>query len=128
MLLQPVNVTLIREGLRMTSYRPSLISKGSRLPVPMGPLRALQQIETVDTDEPFAIVPMDQALGSQVPPDDRMAAKVRWAEQAQYTILTREVPPTFAPYNAVIRVSERGTEDRHRDYLAHLVFEHDVIV
>lgn len=53
-----------------------------------------------------------------------MRAKVQWAERAQYTILTRDVPASFAPYNAVIRISERGTEDRQRDYLAQLELEH----
>jgi len=30
------------------------------------------------------------------------------------------VPSNFAPFNAVIRISESGTEDRKRDYLAEL--------
>jgi hypothetical protein len=89
----------------------------------MGPLRALQLIETVGDSRPFAIVPVMQALGSAMTPNDRMAAKVRWAEQATYAILTRDVPAAFAPYNTVIRVSERGTEDSQRDYLAHMVFD-----
>jgi hypothetical protein len=55
-----------------------------------------------------------------------MAEKIRWAERVRYTILTDDVPASFGPYNAVIRVSERGTEDQQRDYLAHLVFEHKV--
>ena len=33
--------------------------------------------------------------------------------------------PSFAPVNAIIRLSQRGTEDRQRYYLAHLVFEHE---
>jgi len=52
--------------------------------------------------------------------EDLMAAKVRWAERAEYIVLTRTVPAEFAPYNAIIRVSEAGTEDRDRDYLAEL--------
>ncbi len=91
----------------------------------MGPLRALQLIQTVGDSEPLAIVPIVQTLGTAVAPEDRMAAKVRWAERAQYTVLTWDVPTSFAPYNAVIRVSERGTEDRQRDYLAHLVFDQE---
>jgi hypothetical protein len=91
----------------------------------MGPLRALQPIETVGDGEPFTIVPIPQRLGGAVSPGDSMAAKVRWAERAEYTVLTRDVPASFAPYNAVIRISESGTEDRQRDYLAHLVFEEE---
>lgn len=106
----------------MTSYRPSFGSTRRTSPVETGPLRALQLIETVSSMEPFTIVPIIQVQGSVLTPEERMAAKVRWAERACYTILTHDVPRSFAPYNAVIRVSERGTEDRQRDYLAHLVF------
>jgi hypothetical protein len=91
----------------------------------MGPLRALQLIETVTGGAPFTIVPIVQVLGAVLTPDERMAAKVRWAERAQYTILSRGIPASFAPYNAIIRISERGTEDRQRDYLAHLVYEQE---
>ncbi|HLJ66355.1 MAG TPA: hypothetical protein VKX16_03225 [Chloroflexota bacterium] len=91
----------------------------------MGPLRALELIETVGDVEPFTIVPIRQAFGAVTAPADRMTAKVRWAERAEYTILTRDVPARFAPYNAVIRISARGTEDMQRDYLAHLVFEQE---
>ena len=107
----------------MTSYRPSSTAKRGVTPISLGPLRALQPIETVADAGPFTIVPIVQTLGSVGTADDRMAAKVRWAEQARYTILTRDVPASFAPYNAVIRISEGGTEDRQRDYLAYLVFE-----
>jgi len=107
----------------MTSYRSSIAPKNGASPIPMGPLRGLQLIETIGDAEPFKIVPIIQDLGSAVTPADRVAAKVRWAVRAQYTILTQDVPPSFAPYNAVIRVSRSGTEDKHRDYLAHLVFE-----
>lgn len=89
----------------------------------MGPLRALQLIESVEDAAPFTIVPIMQALGSAITPSDRMAAKVRWAENATYSIITRDVPAAFAPFNTVIRVSERGTEDSRRDYLAHMVFD-----
>lgn len=84
-------------------------------------LSALQLIQTVDDIEPYPIVPVSVAHGSVMPAEDVMAAKVRWAIRAGYTVLTTEVPPRFAPYNAVIRVSERGTEDRDRDYLAQIV-------
>lgn len=125
---QPVSVTLFGEG-------PTVASDGSvsgrprrgAPPLPMGPLRALQLIHTLGDSEPLAIVPVIQPLGTAVPPEDRMAAKVRWAERARYTVLTRNVPASFAPYNAVIRISERGTEDRQRDYLAHLVPETEAL-
>lgn len=94
-------------------------------PVPLGPLRALQLIETVGDSEPFAIIPVAHLLGTLVTPGDRMAAMVRWAERIGYSVLSREVPASFGPYNAVIRVSERGTEDRQRDYLAHLVVDEE---
>lgn len=87
------------------------------------PLRALQLIESVGDVQPFHIVPIMMASGSAVTPADLMATKIRWAERASYTVLTNDVPDSFAPYNAVIRVSERGTEDSRRDYLAHLVLQ-----
>lgn len=90
-------------------------------PISLGELRSVQCIETVSEDEPFAIVPIVQAVGTVVTPDDRMAAKVRWVERAGYTVLTLDVPVSFAPYNAVIRISERGTEDQQRDYLAYFL-------
>jgi hypothetical protein len=89
-------------------------------------LRALQLIETVGDARPVRIAPVVHAQGSVMNANDRMAAKVRWAEQANYAILTRDVPDSFAPYNAVIRVSESGTEDKQRDYLAQLVYELEV--
>ena len=88
-----------------------------------GPLRALQLIESVDDSEPFQILPIMLAYGSAVSASELMLSKVRWAERAEYTVLTRSVPPKFAPYNAIIRVSEKGTEDAKRDYLAQLVEE-----
>ena len=90
---------------------------------PESPLRALQLIEAVGDAEPFRIVPITMAAGTAVTPAELMATKVRWAERASYTVLTNDVPASFAPYNAVIRVSERGTEDSQRDYLAHLVLQ-----
>lgn len=82
-------------------------------------LRALQLIQTVGEREPFAIVPVSYAQGSAMPVTELMAAKVKWAQRAGYTVLPVSVPHRFAPYNAVIRVSERGTEDHMLDYLAH---------
>lgn len=104
----------------MTSHPSSASRKALSSPV-MGPLRAVQLIESVGDVAPFRIVPIMLGQGSAMSANDRMAAKVRWVEQATYTILTRDVPAAFAPYNSVIRVSERGTEDVQRDYLAHLV-------
>ena len=85
---------------------------------PEGPLRALQLIETVGEGEPFEIHPVSQRSGSVVSADEIMTARVKWANRAQYTVLTRNVPERFAPYNAVIRVI--GTEDYRVDYLAQL--------
>lgn len=87
--------------------------------VPEGPLRALILIETVEEQEPFAIRPVSEPTGSASTPAEAMAARVKWANRARYTILTRDVPPQFAPYNAIIRVL--GTEDRRVDYLATLM-------
>jgi hypothetical protein len=50
--------------------------------------------------------------------DEMMSAKVAWANRAGYRILTRDIPSSLAPYNALIRVNEKGTEDRELDYLA----------
>jgi hypothetical protein len=55
-----------------------------------------------------------------MPAEEVMAAKVKWALKAGYTILTKNVPGKFAPFNSVIRVSEAGTEDQNRDYLARI--------
>lgn len=85
------------------------------------PLRARHRIETLGDGEPLTIVPIIQAPGSVSAPGDGMAARVCWAERAQSTRLTRNVLRAFAPYNAIIRISERGTEDRQRDSLAHVV-------
>ena len=52
--------------------------------------------------------------------DELMAAKVKWVSKVTYRIVTQEVPQEFFPYNAVIRLDERGTEDQDRDYLAHI--------
>ena len=109
----------------MTYRSSSAASRGSVPSAPTGPLRALQLIETVGNVEPFDIVPVVLVWGTAMSPANRDAAKVRWAVRTGYTILTRTVPPSFAPYNCVIRVRERGTEDTRRDYLAHLVFDED---
>ena len=84
-------------------------------------LQALQLIESVGDREPFQIVPVSHRYGTVMPANEVMAAKVRWALKAGYRVLTRNVPGTFAPYNAVIRVSEAGTEDQKRDYLASII-------
>jgi hypothetical protein len=85
---------------------------------PEGPLRALQLIETVGDVEPFEIHPVTQSSGSVVSAGEIMTARVKWANRAQYTVLTRNIPERFAPYNAIIRVI--GTEDYRVDYLAQL--------
>jgi hypothetical protein len=91
--------------------------------VGQGSLRKLLLIESVGESEPFEIVPVRQCHGSAMTADESVAVKVRWAEKAGYRVLTRNVPDIFAPYNAVIHVSERGTEDRRLDYLAELTGE-----
>ncbi len=78
-------------------------------------------IESVGAVEPFRIVPIAQCSGTAVGADEVMATKVKWARKAGYTIVTMNVPSTFAPYNAIIRISESGTEDQNRDYLAEIV-------
>lgn len=84
-------------------------------------LRALQLIKSVGDAEPYQIAPITQHQGSIRAATDVMAAKVRWADKAGYAVLTRTVPQSFAPFNAIIRVSEIGTEDQDRDYLAQFV-------
>jgi hypothetical protein len=84
-------------------------------------LKALQLIKSVGEVEPFQISPIVQHQGSIRAATDVMAAKVRWADKAGYTVLTRTLPESFAPFNAIIRVSEIGTEDEDRDYLAQFV-------
>lgn len=88
-----------------------------------GPLRALMLIESVGDIEPFDIVPVSQCRGTAVTPEEAMATRVKWAHKAGYSVLTKDVPAQFAPYNAVIRVSESGTEDLNRDYLARIIDE-----
>jgi hypothetical protein len=110
----------------MTLYRSrSSDSKRGSDPAPEGPLQALQLIEPVGDSQPFRIVPIMQASGTAVSAAELMATKVRWAERASYIVLTEDVPASFAPYNAVIRVSAQGTEDNHRDYLACLRIQED---
>ncbi len=92
--------------------RPESIGKGG--------LRSLQLIETVGDSEPFHIVPVFVRQGTAQAPNEVMALKVKWAEKATYRVLTRRVPDQFAPYNAIIRISEIGTEDFRRDYLAEI--------
>jgi hypothetical protein len=106
----------------LSGSNPVRVGRGAP-PISLGPLRAVQLIHTVGDGESFAIVPVIQAHGTVIPGEERMAAKVRWAERVGYTVITRDIPASFDPYNAVIRISAGGTEDRQRDYLAHLVFE-----
>lgn len=83
-----------------------------------GVLVALQAVESISKEKPLRIVLLSHQQGTAMSAEDFMAAKVRWAERAGYAVLSWQVPETFAPYNAIIRVSESGTEDRDRDYLA----------
>jgi hypothetical protein len=93
----------------------------SSVAVGIGTLQALRLIESVGDLESLHIVPVSQRLGAVMTADEVMAAKVKWARKAGYSVLTQNVPVEFAPYNTVIRVSETGTEDHNRDYLAHIV-------
>ena len=81
-------------------------------------LVALQQIHTVGDVPPFRIVPIVVHHGSTVSPHEIMEAKVKWADRVRWRVISLDVPPEFAPYNAIIRVL--GTEDYHADYLATL--------
>jgi hypothetical protein len=83
-------------------------------------LQRLQLIKTVGDSQPFRIVPLFPPQGAVMSPEEVMAVRIKWAEKAGYRVLTNDVPGEFAPYNAVIRVSEAGTEDRNRDYLAQI--------
>lgn len=85
-----------------------------------GTLLELRQIQTVGEYPPFRIVPITHNQGTAMSAEDLMAAKVKWADKAGYSVLTQDVPADFFPFNAVIRVDERGTEDRNRDYLARI--------
>jgi hypothetical protein len=88
-----------------------------------GTLLALRQIQSLGDSTPFRIVPVSLHQGSAMPVEELMAAKVRWAAKAGYSVLTQDVPLEFYPYNAVIRVDERGTEDRDLDYLARIAVD-----
>jgi hypothetical protein len=83
-------------------------------------LRGLQLIQSVGESEPFRIVPVFPPHGAVMSPEEVMAVRIKWAEKAGYSVLTNDVPGEFAPYNAVIRVSGAGTEDKNRDYLAQI--------
>jgi hypothetical protein len=83
-------------------------------------LRGLQLIQSVGDNEPFRIVPVFPPHGAVMSAEEVMAVRIKWAEKAGYSILTNDVPGEFAPYNAVIRVSGAGTEDKNRDYLAQI--------
>jgi len=85
---------------------------------PRHKLKSLQPIKTVETLSPLTIVPAPLSHGLVSTDDELMVKKVEWANRAGFEVLTRDVPASFAPFNAVIRISERGTEDADRDYLA----------
>ncbi|GAC1474481.1 MAG: hypothetical protein PVSMB7_29560 [Chloroflexota bacterium] len=82
------------------------------------PLRKLHPIQTLKGPEPVTIVPITLNEGTAMPAEEAMALKVQWAVRAGYSILTRDIPAHFAPYNAVIRVHAGSTEDKLLDYLA----------
>jgi hypothetical protein len=86
-----------------------------------GTLVALRQIQPLGDRSPFRIVPVLHYQSTAMPAEDVMAAKVRWAAKAGYSVLTQSVPSEFHPYNALIRVDERGTEDHNLDYLARFI-------
>jgi hypothetical protein len=91
-------------------------------------LLGLIQIEPVGDSPPFRIVLVAHQHGAIMSAEELMAAKVMWAARAGYCVLTQTVPTEFLPYNTVIRVSENGTEDRNRDYLAHIAFwKHETV-
>ena len=86
-------------------------------PLPPSPgLQSLKLIENIGDSEPYRIIPVVQCQGGAASEEDVMAARVKWANKALFHVLTRDVPPEFAPYNAIIRI--RYTEDRRTDYLA----------
>lgn len=81
-------------------------------------LHSLRAIHTVGPFPPLTIVLMPQNHGSVSTADEMMSKKVDWAKRAGFDVLTEDIPKSFAPYNAVIRISAAGTEDFNRDYLA----------
>jgi hypothetical protein len=84
-------------------------------------LTSLKQINTVSTLSPLRIEFTAHARGVASTDDELMARKVLWAHKAGFDVLTTDVPASFAPFNAVIRISHLGTEDFNRDYLAVLL-------
>jgi hypothetical protein len=90
-------------------------------PVSESGLQSLVPIETLDDRPQGTIVVRNVTQGPWHEDEELMAQRVQWANRATFTVLDCAVPPSFAPYNAVIRISEAGTEDRQRDYLAVLV-------
>ena len=81
-------------------------------------LVALSRIETLSDRRPLRIVPLAYAQGTAIPAEELMAARVKWVTKVGYRILTESVPAEFWPYNTVIRLDERNTEDHNLDYLA----------
>jgi hypothetical protein len=81
-------------------------------------LIALVPIETVDEAIEGGIIARPICRGPLSEDEEFMSRRVQWANRATFTVLDCEVPGSFAPYNAVIRISAAGTEDIHLDYLA----------
>lgn len=63
---------------------------------------------------------MPIAEGSALSRDEMMNRKIEWATRAEFEVLSTDVPKSYAPFNAVIRIKASGTEDNLRDYLAEL--------
>lgn len=93
----------------------------SELEAVSGSLIAVLPIQSVGDDAPFRIVPLLRREGTTMSAAELMEARVKWVSRVTYRVVTRSVPPEFLPYNAVIRLDERGTEDRDLDYLARIV-------
>lgn len=86
----------------------------------MGSLHALRLIETLSSTDDLRIVPVPIAEGSALSHDEMMTRKIEWATRAEFEVLSTDVPESYAPFNAVIRIKASGTEDNLRDYLAEL--------
>jgi hypothetical protein len=86
-----------------------------------GTLLAVRQIQSVGDSLPLRIVPLSHREGTAMTAAELMEVRVKWAAKAGYSVLSWDVPSEFFPYNAVIRVDERNTEDQNLDYLARIV-------
>jgi hypothetical protein len=100
-----------------------LKSTQQAVPPPAGTLLAAVPIETVRDPSDPKIVLITHRQGSATSAEELMDRKVKWAMKAGYQVLTRNIPARFAPHNAIIRISEQGTEDQNRDYLATIAVE-----